>query len=222
MKVLIVDDNHTVSETIADFLEQEGMLVDFAFNGKLALNLIKECSYDIIIMDIMMPKLDGINTAKIIRQEYLRHTPIIFLTAKDDIEDKMLAFKSGADDYITKPFSMQELSLRIKAVAKRGPIKGIGILKYSEICLDTRTNETTRLGVEIKLNKIQTKILTLLLLRAPAVVSRQELIEYIWKDEPPKTDALRSHIYALRKSLNKGFDNEILITLPKQGYRLCS
>lgn len=222
MKVLIVDDNHILSETIADFLEQEGMLIDFAFNGQLALELIKEYRYDVIVMDVMMPRLDGVNTTKILRQEYLCGTPIIFLTAKGDIEDKILAFKSGADDYITKPFSMQELSLRIKAVAKRGPIKGLGILKYSEVCLDTRKNETTRLGVKIKLNKIQTKILTLLLLRAPAVVSRQELIEYIWKDEPPNTDALRSHIYGLRKSLNNGFDNEILITLPKQGYRLCS
>ncbi|QOQ67706.1 response regulator transcription factor [Photobacterium damselae] len=220
MKVLIVDDNHNIAETIADYLELEGMTIDCAYHGEAALNLVKENHYDVIIMDIMMPKLDGINAVKKLRQEQFCNTPILFLTAKDQLEDKIAAFKAGGDDYLLKPFAMEELCLRLYALSNRGPRQDIGELKFADITINTRTDEVKRAGTEIKLSRIQLKILKLLMRQAPSIVSRQEVIESIWGDETPSSDALRSHIYGLRNALDKGFETSRLETIHGQGYRI--
>ncbi|ARR48983.1 response regulator transcription factor [Photobacterium damselae subsp. damselae] len=220
MKVLIVDDNHNITETIADYLELEGMTIDCAYHGEAALNLVKENHYDVIIMDIMMPKLDGINAVKKLRQEQFCNTPILFLTAKDQLEDKIAAFKAGGDDYLLKPFAMEELCLRLYALSNRGPRQDIGELKFADITINTRTDEVKRAGTEIKLSRIQLKILKLLMRQAPSIVSRQEVIESIWGDETPSSDALRSHIYGLRNALDKGFETSRLETIHGQGYRI--
>lgn len=220
MKILLVDDNHNVAETIADYLELEGMIIDCAYHGEAALQLIEANHYDVIVMDIMMPKLDGISTVKKLREDYLCGTPILFLTAKQGLDDKIAAFTAGGDDYLLKPFAMQELSLRLHALANRGPRQDIGVLKFSDITLDVKTEQVERQGQSIKLSRIQTRILTLLMKRAPAIVSRLEVIESVWGDEPPGSDALRSHIYGLRTALDKGFSESRLETIHGQGYRL--
>ncbi|HIF9458191.1 TPA: response regulator transcription factor [Photobacterium damselae] len=220
MKVLIVDDNHNIAETIADYLELEGMTIDCAYHGEAALNLVKENHYDVIIMDIMMPKLDGINAVKKLREEQFCNTPILFLTAKDQLEDKIAAFKAGGDDYLLKPFAMEELCLRLYALSNRGPRQDIGELKFADITINTRTDEVKRAETEIKLSRIQLKILKLLMRQAPSIVSRQEVIESIWGDETPSSDALRSHIYGLRNTLDKGFETSRLETIHGQGYRI--
>ncbi len=220
MKVLIVDDNHNIAETIADYLELEGMTIDCAYHGEAALNLVKENHYDVIIMDIMMPKLDGINAVKKLRKEQFCNTPILFLTAKDQLEDKIAAFKAGGDDYLLKPFAMEELCLRLYALSNRGPRQDIGELKFADITINTRTDEVKRAETEIKLSRIQLKILKLLMRQAPSIVSRQEVIESIWGDETPSSDALRSHIYGLRNALDKGFETSRLETIHGQGYRI--
>ncbi|BAX52650.1 TPA: response regulator transcription factor [Photobacterium damselae] len=220
MKVLIVDDNHNIAETIADYLELEGMTIDCAYHGEAALNLVKENHYDVIIMDIMMPKLDGINAVKKLREEQFCNTPILFLTAKDQLEDKIAAFKAGGDDYLLKPFAMEELCLRLYALSNRGPRQDIGELKFADITINTRTDEVKRAETEIKLSRIQLKILKLLMRQAPSIVSRQEVIESIWGDETPSSDALRSHIYGLRNALDKGFETSRLETIHGQGYRI--
>ncbi|HIF9384562.1 TPA: response regulator transcription factor [Photobacterium damselae] len=220
MKVLIVDDNHNIAETIADYLELEGMTIDCAYHGEAALNLVKENHYDVIIMDIMMPKLDGINAVKKLREEQFCNTPILFLTAKDQLEDKIAAFKAGGDDYLLKPFAMEELCLRLYALSNRGPRQDIGELKFADITISTRTDEVKRAETEIKLSRIQLKILKLLMRQAPSIVSRQEVIESIWGDETPSSDALRSHIYGLRNALDKGFETSRLETIHGQGYRI--
>ncbi|HIF9333117.1 TPA: response regulator transcription factor [Photobacterium damselae] len=220
MKVLIVDDNHNIAETIADYLELEGMTIDCAYHGEAALNLVKENHYDVIIMDIMMPKLDGINAVKKLREEQFCNTPILFLTAKDQLEDKIAAFTAGGDDYLLKPFAMEELCLRLYALSNRGPRQDIGELKFADITINTRTDEVKRAETEIKLSRIQLKILKLLMRQAPSIVSRQEVIESIWGDETPSSDALRSHIYGLRNALDKGFETSRLETIHGQGYRI--
>ncbi|EIU7612033.1 response regulator transcription factor [Vibrio vulnificus] len=220
MKILLVDDNHNVAETIADYLELEGIIIDCAYHGEAALRLIETNHYDVIVMDIMMPKLDGISTVKKLREDYLCGTPILFLTAKQGLDDKIAAFTAGGDDYLLKPFAMQELSLRLHALANRGPRQDIGVLKFADITLDVKTEQVERQGQQIKLSRIQTRILTLLMKRAPAIVSRVEVIESVWGDEPPGSDALRSHIYGLRTALDKGFSESRLETIHGQGYRL--
>ncbi|NVO99968.1 response regulator transcription factor, partial [Photobacterium damselae subsp. damselae] len=198
----------------------EGMTIDCAYHGEAALNLVKENHYDVIIMDIMMPKLDGINAVKKLREEQFCNTPILFLTAKDQLEDKIAAFKAGGDDYLLKPFAMEELCLRLYALSNRGPRQDIGELKFADIIINTRTDEVKRAETEIKLSRIQLKILKLLMRQAPSIVSRQEVIESIWGDETPSSDALRSHIYGLRNALDKGFETSRLETIHGQGYRI--
>ncbi|KJG40549.1 chemotaxis protein CheY [Photobacterium angustum] len=220
MKILIADDNDQIVETISDYLELEGNIVDCAYQGESALKLIKDNYYDVIIMDIMMPKLDGISTVAKIRNELFCGAPILFLTAKDTLDDKIAAFKAGGDDYLLKPFAMEELSLRIKALANRGQRKDIGLLSYADIQINNQTDEVRREDHIIKLNRTQLKILKLLVQHAPNVVTRQQIIETIWGEESPCSDALRSHIYGLRNAIDKGFSESRLETVHGQGYRI--
>ncbi|WP_318513731.1 response regulator transcription factor [Photobacterium leiognathi] len=220
MKILIVDDNYQIVETISDYLELENNIVDCAYHGEGALKLIEDNHYDVIIMDIMMPKIDGISAVEKIRADLLCGTPILFLSAKDTLDDKIAAFKAGGDDYLLKPFAMEELCLRIQALANRGQRKDIGILSFADIQINNQTDEVRRDDQVIKLSRIQLKILKLLIRQAPNIVTRQQIMETIWGDASPCSDALRSHIYGLRNAIDKGFSESRLETIHGQGYRI--
>ncbi|MGF1698911.1 response regulator transcription factor [Photobacterium makurazakiensis] len=220
MKVLIVEDNHHVAETIADYLELEGYTIDCAYHGLAAIQLVIENYYDVIVMDIMMPKVDGISAVRKMREEVFCNAPILFLTAKDSLEDKVAAFQAGGDDYLIKPFAMEELSLRLQALASRGCRKDIGLICFADLAINQATGEVLRAGKQLKLSRIQFKILTLLVKRAPAIVTRQEVVNAIWGDETPSSDALRSHVYGLRSAIDKDFVESRLETIHGQGYRL--
>jgi len=220
MKVLIVDDNYNIAETIADYLGLADITVDFAYNGQGALQLLENERFDVIIMDIMMPKLDGITTVTKLRDELRCGTPILFLTAKDSLADKVAAFKAGGDDYLLKPFAMEELLLRIQALSSRGVRQDVAGLTFADITIDSKSELVSRAGKVIKLSRIQFKILHLLVKKAPKMVTREEVISAIWGDMPPSSDALRSHIYSLRTALNSGFNDSRLETVHGQGYRI--
>ncbi|MFV0576525.1 MAG: response regulator transcription factor [Vibrio sp.] len=220
MKVLVVDDTHSVVETIMDYLELEDISADCAYNGESAIQLISENHYDVIIMDIMMPKLDGISAVKKLRDEFFCNTPILFLTAKDTLQDKIEAFQSGGDDFLNKPFAMEELCLRLHALNSRGPRLDVGNLTFADLTMNLQTDEVTRAGLPIKLSKIQRTILKLLLKHAPAAVSKEAVISEVWGEDSPLSDSLRSHIYGLRNALDKGFETSRLETIHGQGYRL--
>lgn len=220
MKILIVDDNYQIVETISDYLELENNIVDCAYHGEGALKLIEDNHYDVIIMDIMMPKIDGISAVEKIRADLLCGTPILFLSAKDTLDDKIAAFRAGGDDYLLKPFAMEELCLRIQALANRGQRKDIGILRFADIQINNQTDEVRRNDQVIKLSRIQLKILKLLIRQAPNIVTRQQIMETIWGDKSPCSDALRSHIYGLRNAIDKGFSESRLETIHGQGYRI--
>lgn len=220
MKVLIVEDDLAIMETIADYLDLHGYIVECAYNGVAAISQIKTQSFDVIIMDIMMPKLNGIATVERLRNEYLLSTPILFLTARDSLEDKKKAFTAGGDDYLVKPFALEELILRIDSLGKRGQSGNKRMLIVGDLQYDLQSNTLYRNSIPIKLSKIQHQMIRLLMQKFPSVVTKQQMSEGIWGDEEPSSDALRSHIYALRKALNKGINTNILETLHGQGFKL--
>ncbi|MGO3408944.1 response regulator transcription factor [Marinomonas sp.] len=221
MKILIVEDNRQIMETLCDILELKGHTVDCAWNGEAAVTLIQQgMFFDVIIMDIMMPKLDGIQTVQQLRQEHRLNTPVLFLTARDSLIDKTAAFEAGGDDYLVKPFAMEELILRLDALTKRGPRHLDNVLQVGDLMLNLENRNVKRSDKDIKLSSIQFKILTLLMKRHPAIVNRKQLFETIWQGDEPDSDALRSHIYALRTIIDKGFDKKMLKTVHGQGYKL--
>ncbi len=221
MNILVVEDNSDIAEAIGDYLSLLDYFLDYAVNGKAAIALIeKGAYYDVIIMDIMMPKMDGIAAVTYLREELFCNIPVLFLTGKDTLQDKTEAFNAGGDDYLLKPFALEELALRVQALAKRGHRQDVGTLSFASLTMNMKTMEVQQDGVPIKLNRIQTDILKLLIKRAPSLVSRNEITATIWGDNVPGSDALRSHIYSLRTALNTGKSR--LETVHGQGYRLKS
>lgn len=220
MKILVVEDNQQIMETLCDFLEFKGHQVDCAYHGEAALTMLQQQRFDIIIMDIMMPKLDGIQTVNKLRHQLHINTPILFLTARDTLDDKLAAFAAGGDDYLVKPFAMEELLVRLEALAKRGLRQDVNLLQVGELNFDLATHHIVRAGKVLKLSKIQSEILKLLMSHYPAVVSREQLFDTVWQGQAPDSDVLRSHIYALRNTLDKGFAKPMLETVHGQGYRL--
>ncbi|MBZ6073391.1 response regulator transcription factor [Aeromonas schubertii] len=219
MKIVVVEDNPQVAETILDYLELAGHTVDCAYHGQAALQLLAQQRFDVIIMDVMMPRLDGLTAVARLREQGIA-TPVIFLTARDALEDKLAGFRAGGDDYLVKPFAMEELEVRLQALYLRGPRSDVGQITVGDLTLDPGSGRAIRGGVELKIGKIPFRILALLARRAPALVSRQEVLDTVWGEEEPDSDALRSHIYALRTALDKPFDHPMLETVHGQGYRL--
>ena len=219
-QVLLVEDDKSLSASLADYLTELEYDVDFAFNGRSALNLMKDSQYDLIVMDVAMPILDGLQTAKAIRNDLYLDTPIIFLTARDTLEDKLIGFKSGADDYLVKPFSPEELVCRMKAILQRGKINANTIQTIGDLTFNHQLQQVQREDKFIELDDLQFQILTLLAKQAPNPISRSTLEDMLWPEGLPESDPLRTHIYRLRQKLDKPFQSNLVVTVHGKGYRL--
>jgi DNA-binding response OmpR family regulator len=219
IRLLIIEDNPAIVENMTDFLESRGYILDFAMDGIGGLHLALTKEYDVIVLDLMLPGMDGITLCKKLRREADRQVPVIMLTARDTLDDKLLGFESGADDYLVKPFALKELDARIKALAKRR-VSANKVLVVEDLRMDLGTFEITRQGEKIDLNNTCTAILKLLMESAPNVVSRQDLENHLWGDMPPGSDVLRSHMYALRKKIDKPFGSAMIETVHGIGFRL--
>lgn len=223
MKLLVVEDNPDLVANLTEFLEGGGHTVDIAYNGYTALGFALENEYDAIVLDLMLPGIDGLEVCNNLRAAN-RRTPIIMLTARDSLEDKLDGFASGADDYLIKPFSMLELQARLQALLRRNPhgeTRGER-LKVGDLVLDTASWQVSRAGRTLDLPPIPLKLLHLLMERSPKVVSRRELERSIWGDSPPDSDALRSHLHQLRSIIDRPFPQPLLHTVRGFGYRLAS
>ena len=165
MKILVVEDNPQVAETIMDYLELAGHRLDCAYHGQAALQLLEEQRFDVIIMDVMMPRLDGLSTVARLREQGIA-TPVLFLTARDSLEDKLAGFKAGGDDYLVKPFAMEELEVRLQALSLRGPRGDVGAISFGDLTVDVASGRATRAGGPLKLGKIPFQVLALLARRA--------------------------------------------------------
>ncbi|BBN82552.1 hypothetical protein PA25_25370 [Pseudoalteromonas sp. A25] len=221
LRVLLVEDNIDIAENISDYLCIHGHIVDFAYDGLMAIELVAQQGYDIIIMDIMMPKLDGLSTIKRLREQALLDIPIIVLTAKDTLEDKLTGFDSGADDYVVKPFAMQELHARMTSLIRRHQKSYQHILHVQGITLDQQQQRAEIDNTSLKLNPTTFKIMWLLTLQFPNVVTKQHLQHSLWADELPDNDILRSHMYNLRKALAACSKDISIVSHHGRGYQLC-
>ena len=220
--ILLVEDHDDLAASIGDYLEAAGFAMDFAADGAIALNLLEENPYDAIILDLMLPKIDGIRVCERLRDRG-DGTPILMLTARDQIEDKVNGFNAGADDYLVKPFDMEELSARIKALVRRarGEMSD-GALRVGDLVFDPRTMRVERGGERVNLSPTSARILKVLMRESPRLVSREQLENELWGDLLPDSDTLRSHMYNLRKGIDRPFETKLLHTVQGMGFKLAT
>lgn len=219
--VLLVEDHRDIAGAIVDFLEGRGFAVDYAADGITGLHLAVTNPYDVIVLDVMLPGLDGISVCRKLREEARNDTPLLMLTARDTLDDKVAGLGAGADDYLVKPFEVRELEARLRTLLRRrrGAVAR-EIYTVDDLTLDTATLQVTRDGHALALTPIGLKLLTVLMRASPRVVSRQQLEREVWGDLLPDSDTLRSHLYTLRKAIDRPFERPLLHTMPGAGYRL--
>ena len=219
--VLLIEDHRDIAEMVYAWLEGRGYALDYAADGVTGLHLAVTNHYDVIVLDLILPGMDGLELCAKVRQEARRDTPILMLTARDTLHDKIAGLDAGADDYLVKPFEIRELEARLRALIRRrrGDLSPER-LSAGDLVLDTGTFRASRCGRELSLTPIGIKILTELLKASPRVVSRHELERRIWGDVLPNSDVLRSHLYSLRKAVDRPFKEPLLETVQGAGYRI--
>lgn len=219
--VLLVEDHRLLAQTLIEYLACENIEVDYASDGLQGLALARESRYDAIILDVMLPSLTGFGICKALRQELKIDTPVIMLTARDDLDDKLEGFEHGADDYVIKPFEQKELVARLRAQVKRHRAEVVTTqLTVGDLTLDQANRQAWREGKLLDLSPTGFTILNLLMRESPKVVTRETIHQSLWGSESPDTDALRSHVYNLRKILDHPFDQPLVETVKGVGLRL--
>jgi len=221
MKVLIVEDDSAIAANLYDYLEANGYEVDLASNGRMGLAMAIANSWDAILLDLSLPQMDGLTLCRKLRGEARRDTPVLMLTARDALDDKLTGFLHGADDYLVKPFSLQEVGARLGALVKRyrGEVATPEI-RFGDVRLDLTTLTVERAGRIIKLQPKGLQLLRILMQSPGRVFGRVELEAEVWGDELPDSDTLRAHIYMLRKALAQQGEPELIETVHRLGYRL--
>lgn len=220
MRILVVEDNRDILANLADFLTLKGYEVDCAQDGLTGLHLAATQHFDLLVLDVMLPGMDGFTLCQRLREGERRQTPVIMLTARDTLDDRLQGFRTGADDYLTKPFALSELAARIEAVLRRSRGGGKRELRVADLHYDLDTLAVRRAGQPLHVGPIGLKLLEVLMQKSPAVVRREVLESALWGDSPPDSDSLRSHIHSLRQQIDKPFDRPLLHTVHGVGYRL--
>lgn len=218
LSLLLVEDDLDLAETIVQFLGLEGMRCDHAGNGVHGLSLVRREHYDVLLLDLNLPRLDGLSLCQRLRADG-DDTPVLMLTARDGLDDKIDGFRAGTDDYLVKPFALEELSVRVQALARRrsGQVRR---LRCGDLEMDLAARRVTRAGRSLTLSPIGWRLLETLLRRSPAVVSRQDLEAAIWGDEVPESNSLKVHLHHLRKRIDEPFPTALLRTVPGHGFVL--
>jgi len=221
-RVLIAEDNRDILDSIVDYLEIKGLIADATGNGKAALELIDKNHYDLLVLDIGLPGMDGLTVCQQLRQTQHNPLPVIMLTARDTLEDRMLGFESGTDDYLIKPFSLRELHERIKAILKRFHRLYEQRWTVGRLAIDVDERIVSLDGEPLKLDRKSYKILELLMKRWPGVVSHEELHNALWGDDPPDSNAMKTHIYRVRQALLHSSSQQKIHNVPGMGYKLAA
>ncbi|MDD5297767.1 MAG: response regulator transcription factor [Rhodocyclaceae bacterium] len=221
LKVLVIEDNRDLAANLVDFLSAKGHAVDAAGDGLTGLHLALVNSYDAIALDLILPGMDGITLCRKLREEAGCRTPVLMLTARDSLEDKIIGLESGADDYLVKPFALREVEVRLRTLARRASDQNRQQrLQVGDLILDVDTVRLTRGHREVKLPPIPLRILELLMRASPRVLGREEIERAVWGDSPPDSDALRAHMHVLRSGIDQPGESPLLHTLRGHGWQL--
>jgi DNA-binding response OmpR family regulator len=221
MHILVIEDNRDIAANIGVFFEHKGHILDFAEDGLQGLELATTNRYDVIVLDLMLPRMDGLEVCRKLREDGGNDTPVLMLTARDTLDNKLEGYAVGSDDYLLKPFSLLELEARLTALHRRAggevankPIQ-VGDLVYNPLTMDV-----ARAGKRLEIKPTTKKILVMLMRASNRVVPRTEIELKIWGDDLPDGDPLRVHIYSIRNAIDKPFDKKLLHTVHGVGYRL--
>ena len=223
MRILVVEDEKKINDIIVKTLKQEKYGVDSCFDGEEALDYIFSVEYDIILLDIMLPKKDGFEVLKSMRKKGIK-TPVLFLTARDQIEDRVKGLDLGADDYLVKPFAFEELLARIRVVLRKNSVSGEdsgNILKIANLTVDCNKHEVFRDEISIKLSEKEFSILEYMMRNKGRVVSKEKIEEHVWDfDYEGGSNIVEVYIKFLRKKIDNDFSPKLIHTIRRVGYVL--
>lgn len=220
MRILVIEDEKKITDFIKRGLREEGYAADVAYDGEQGFFLAKTNTYDLILLDLMLPKMDGLSVCKKLRAEGVS-TPIIMVTAKDTVKDKVVGLDSGADDYLTKPFAFEELLARMRAVLRKKDTKSVNKLQVDDLVLDLLTHKVTRAGKEITLTSKEYSLLEYLMRNAGSVVTRTMISEHVWDiDFDTFTNVIDVYIKYLRDKIDSDSKKKLIQTIRGRGYTL--
>lgn len=220
MRILVAEDEKSLNRIIAKQLKASGYSVDCAFNGEEAYDLIGMTDYDAAVFDVMMPKIDGFSLLKKIRNEG-SNLPVLFLTARDSIEDRVEGLDIGADDYLVKPFAFEELLARIRVIIRKNSVSKSNIISVADLTVDISSRKVTRNGKDISLSAKEYELLQYLAVNNGIVLSREKIEDHIWNyDYEGGTNVVDVYIRYLRKKIDDGFDKKLIHTVRGMGYVL--
>lgn len=221
MKILLVEDDDRIAESLTEALKDQHYVVDIAADGEMGWDCIESCTYDLVVLDLMLPKLDGIALCQKLRQSG-HAMPVLMLTARDTSSDKVLGLDVGADDYVVKPFDLKELLARIRALLRRGSSALPPVLEWGDLCLDPATCNVTYSGQLLHLTPKEYALLELLLRNNGRVLSPAFILDNLWSfEDPPGRDTIKVHVRGLRQKLKAvGAADDFVETVYGLGYRL--
>ncbi|MGH9845369.1 MAG: response regulator [Blastocatellia bacterium] len=222
MRILLVEDEPRAARMLAKGLREHTYAVDVAADGEEALYQAGVNDYDLIILDIMLPQKDGFEVCRELRTQGLT-VPVLMLTARDAVKDRITGLDTGADDYLTKPFDFYELLARVRALRRRGQVLHPETITVADLEVDTRTRQVTRAGLHVELTSKEYALLEYLVRRAGEVVRRAEIAEHVWDvDFDPFSNLIEVFIQRLRRKIDHGHDLKLIRTLRGEGYRLAA
>ncbi len=219
LRVLLVEDNRDLATTLWDYLELHGFAVDHAFDGMTGLRLALTGTHDLIVLDLGLPRLDGLEVCRQLRAAQ-HDVPVLMLTARETLDDKLRGFAEGADDYLVKPFAMKELVARLHALHRRVHPPLGAPLRVADLEYDAARFRVRRQGVSVSVSRAGLRLLEVLMRRSPLVVSHADLARALWGEAVGDANAMRTHLHALRQAIDKPFDKPLLHSVHGIGYRL--
>jgi len=219
LRILLIEDQRDIAANIWDYLEHHGFVMDHAADGAKGLRMAMDGIYDVIVLDLGLPKMDGLDLCKTLREAH-RDTPVLMLTARDTLDDKLAGFAQGADDYVVKPFAMKELEARIRALHRRGRLQKGEVLRVADLVIDPVNLTVARAGQSLTVTRAGFHLLEALMRQAPHLVRHAELAHALWGDVGGDIATLHTHLSVLRSIIDRPFETRLLHTVHGFGYRI--